>query len=217
MARIDAKLEHDVIDELNLDPSLDASKIGVAASNAIITLTGSARTYAEKLAAEEGVKRVVGVRGIANELEIDLPQSHVRNDTDIARVAVSILQWDTTLPQDSITISVSNGFVTLDGQLDWQYQKERAKTLVQSIAGVRGVSEHFTIKPSVIVSDVKAKIRQAFQRGAEIDADRIQVETSDGVVKLRGTVHSWAERADATRAAYSIRGVRLVENFTQVF
>lgn len=216
MAKADKELQHDVIDELDFDPSVDASRIGVAAAGGIVTLTGSVPTYAEKLAAEEAVKRVAGVQGIANELEIDLPQSHVRDDTDIARAAVSILEWDTTLPRDRVTVFVSNGFVTLEGQLDWQYQNERAKALVQSIAGVRGVTDRITVKPRIIAGDVKTKIRQAFQRSAEVDADHIQVETGDGVVTLRGTVHSWVERADATRAAYSIPGVRIVENFTQV-
>jgi osmotically-inducible protein OsmY len=216
MAKADKELQHDVIDELDFDPSLDASGIGVAADNGIVTLTGSVPTYAEKLAAEEAVTRVAGVKGIANELEIDLPQSHIRDDTDIAHAAVSILEWDTTLPRDRVTVEVSNGFVKLEGQLDWQFQKERAKSLVQSIAGVRGVTDRITVKPRIIAGDVKTKIRQAFQRSAEVDADRIQVETGDGVVTLRGTVHSWVERADATRAAYSIPGVRVVENFTQV-
>jgi osmotically-inducible protein OsmY len=216
MAKADKELQHDVIDELDFDPSLDASRIGVAADNGIVTLTGSVPTYAEKLAAEEAVTRVAGVKGIANELEIDLPQSHIRDDTDIAHAAVSILEWDTTLPRDRVTVEVSNGFVKLEGQLDWQFQKERAKSLVQSIAGVRGVTDRITVKPRIIAGDVKIKIRQAFQRSAEVDADRIQVEAGDGVVTLRGTVHSWVERADATRAAYSIPGVRVVENFTQV-
>jgi osmotically-inducible protein OsmY len=216
MAKADKELQHDVIDELDFDPSLDASRIGVAADNGIVTLTGSVPTYAEKLAAEEAVTRVAGVKGIANELEIDLPQSHLRDDTDIAHAAVSILEWDTTLPRDGVTVEVSNGFVKLEGQLDWQFQKQRAKSLVQSIAGVRGVTDRITVKPRIIAGDVKTKIRQAFQRSAEVDADRIQVETGDGVVTLRGTVHSWVERADATRAAYSIPGVRVVENFTQV-
>src|SRR5579872_4060073 len=118
MAKADKDLQHDVIDELDFDPSVDASRVGVAASSGIVTLTGSVPTYTEKLAAEEAVKRIAGVQGIANELKIDLPQSHVRDDTDIAHAAVSILEWDTTLTRDRVTVNVSNGFVTLEGQLD---------------------------------------------------------------------------------------------------
>lgn len=216
MVKNDVELQQNVIIELDFDPSVDASRICVGSTHGIVTLTGSVPTYACKIAAEEAAMRVDGVRGIANDLEIELPQAHVRNDTDIAGAAVNVLEWDSTLPRDRITVHVTNGFVTLDGELDWQYQKERARTLVQSIAGVRGVTDRIAVKPKVAARDIKTKIRQAFERSANVDADGIEVEAGDGVVTLRGTVHSWVERADATRAAYSVPGVRVVENFTQV-
>jgi osmotically-inducible protein OsmY len=216
MTRNDTEIQHDVIDELQFEPSVDASKIGVAASGGIVTLTGSVPSYAEKIAAEEAALRVLGVQAIANDLKIDLPQSHERTDTDIASSAVNVLQWDSSLPRNQITVKVSNGFVTLDGEVEWQYQKDRARTLVQSISGVRGVTSNITLKPRVLVGDVKMKIRQAFERSAETDANQIQIEAHDGTVVLRGPVHSWAEKQDATRAAYSVPGVKVVENLTQM-
>jgi|SRR5579875_168751 len=216
MAKNDAEIQHDVIDELQFEPSVDASGIGVAAANGIVTLTGSVRSYAEKMAAEEAALRVLGVQGVANDLKIDLPQTHERTDTDIANSAVNVLLWDSSLPRNQITVKVSNGFVTLEGEVEWQYQRDRARWLVQSISGVRGVTNNITLKPRVLVGDVKLKIRQAFERSAETDANRIQIEAHDGTVVLRGSVHSWAEKQDATRAAYSVPGVKVVQNLTQI-
>lgn len=216
MAKNDTEIQHDVIDELEFEPSLDASKIGVAASNGIVTLTGSVPSYTEKMAAEEAALRVLGVQAVANDLLIDLPQTHERTDTDIASSAVNVLLWDSTLPRNQITVKVSQGFVTLAGEVEWQYQKDRASTLVQNISGVRGVANNIALKPRVLVGDVKTKIRQAFERSAEIDANHVQIEAHDGTVVLRGPVHSWMERQDATRAAYSVPGVKVVQNLTYI-
>jgi osmotically-inducible protein OsmY len=216
MAKNDAEIQHDVIDELQFEPSIDASKIGVAAANGVVTLTGSVPSYGEKMAAEETALRVLGVQAVANDLKIDLPQSHERTDTDIASSAVNVLLWDSLLPRNQITVKVSNGFVTLDGEVEWQYQRDRARMLVQSISGVRGVTNNITLKPQMLVGDVKMKIRQAFERSAETDAHRIQIEAHDGTIVLRGPVHSWVEKQDATRAAYSVPGVKVVQNLTQI-
>jgi osmotically-inducible protein OsmY len=213
--RDDVELQHDVVDELDFEPGVDASNIGVAVSDGVVTLTGTVPTYTEKIAAEKAAKRVFGVQGIANELKVELPQAHVRTDTDIAKAAINVLNWDTAVPR-GVTLSVSNGFVTLTGEVDWQFQKDRARMLVQSIVGVRGVSNLITVKPKISESDVKTKIRQAFERSADIDADHIQIETHDHTVTLRGTVHSWFEREEATRAAYAVPGVTSVENLTRV-
>ena len=214
MAKNDTEIQHDVIDELQFEPSVDASNIGVAAANGIVTLSGSVPTYAEKMSAEEAALRVLGVQAVANDLKIDLPQSHERTDTDIASSAVNVLLWDSSLPRNRITVKVANAFVTLNGDVEWQYQKDRAKLLVQSISGVRGVTNNITLKPRVVAGDVKTRILQAFERSAEIDANRIQVEAHDGTVVLRGLVHSWMERQDASRAAYSVPGVKVVQNLT---
>ena len=216
MAKNDTEIQHDVIDELQFEPSIDASKIGIAAANGIVTLTGAVPSYAEKIAAGEAALRVLGVQAVANDLRIDLPQTHERTDTDIAGSAVNVLLWDSSLPRNQITVKVSNGFVTLNGEVEWQYQKDRANTLVQNISGVRGVTNDIILKPRVLAGDVKTRIRQAFERSAEVDANHIQIEAHDGTVVLRGPVHSWMERQDATRAAYSVPGVKVVENLTYI-
>jgi osmotically-inducible protein OsmY len=217
MAKNDSDLQHDVIDELDFEPTVDASRIGVAARDGIVTLTGSVPSFPDKIAAEAAAKRVAGVHGIADELQVDLAGLHQRDDTDIATAAVNALSWDVNVPKDRITVKVSNGYVTLEGEVEWQYQKDRARTLTQNLVGVRGVANNITVKPKFVRTyDVKTKIRQAFERQAEIDANQVDIETEDGKVTLRGTVHSWTEHDAASHAAYSVPGVKTVDNLTRV-
>ena len=217
MAKNDSDLQHDVIDELDFEPTVDASRIGVAARDGIVTLTGSVPSFSDKIAAEAAAKRVAGVHGIADELRVDLAGMHQRDDTDIATAAVNTLGWDVNVPKDRITVKVSNGYVTLEGEVEWQYQKDRARTLTQNLVGVRGVTNNITVKPKAVRTyDVKTKIHEAFERQAEIDANRVDIETEDGKVTLRGTVHSWTEHDAASHAAYSVPGVKTVDNLTRV-
>jgi osmotically-inducible protein OsmY len=186
-------------------------------SGGVVTLTGSVKSYAQELAAERAVKRVLGVHGLAEELTIDLPAFHRRNDSDLAKSALDALRWNANVPVDSVVVKVEAGWVTLSGTVEWQYQREAARLAVASLAGVRGVSNDVTLRKRATSRDVQTKIHDSFLRHAEIDADRIQIESSaNGTVTLRGSVHSWTEREDAVSAAYSVPGVLDVENLTTV-
>ncbi len=207
----DASLQQAVIDELEWEPSVNAAHIGVAANNGVITLTGHVGTYAEKLAAEKAAGRVIGVKAVAEELEVrysfDPP-----DDADMAKSALQALSWDIEVPRDSVTVKVEKGWVTLSGTVDWYFQSSAAEADVRKLRGVLGVINEIKIKPRVQASDVKTKIRAAFSRNAQIDADGINVTTDGGKVTLTGNVDSWYERNLAEDTAWSAPGVNQVED-----
>lgn len=205
-------LRQDIVDELEFEPSIDAANIGVAVENGVVTLTGHVSTYAQKAIAENAVLRVKGVRGIAQEIEVRPFGANVTTDDEIAKRALNTLAWNTVIPDEAVRIKVQDGWVTLTGNVEWQYQKTAAGVAIRYLAGVRGVSNDIEVRPHASVADVKKRIEDALKRNAEVEAKAISVKVSDGKVTLEGKVSSWAERRSTERAAWAVPGVRAVED-----
>jgi osmotically-inducible protein OsmY len=208
----DRDLQKQVQSALDWEPSVDAAGIGVSVESSVVTLRGNVKTYSEKAAAERVALRVYGVKALANDITVLPHNGQQHTDSEIAQAALTALKWNTLVPEDGITITVSNGFVTLKGKVDWEYQRRAALKSVRDLAGVRGVANTISLEPHATVTDVKSKIEAALKRSAEVDARRINVAVSDGKVTLTGNVHSWSERNEARHAAWAAPGVKEVDD-----
>ena len=208
----DKEIQQAVLRELDYEPQVRSTEIGVAVKDGIITLSGNVESYSNRYHAEHAAKRVSGVKAIANDLEVHLPSSSERTDEDIARAAVRVLENRTSMPRDRVKVTVSDGRITLEGEVEWQYQREAAAAAVRHLFGVKGVSNLITIKPHVSSTEIRTKIEDALRRAAALDAQRITVETEGSKVFLRGRVRAWAEREEAEHAAWRAPGVTQVEN-----
>ena len=208
----DMELQRDVIDELRWDPQIKEKEIGVAVKDNVVTLTGSVESYAERWAVERAVEGVAGVRVVANDIEVQLPSAHQRTDSEIAHQIVDAFRWDVQVPDEKVTAKVTRGWVTLEGEVDWAFQREAAANAVRNLTGVRGVTTVIRVKTPISSFDVSLKIKEALRRRADRDADRIHVEASGDVVTLKGMVSSFAERRAAAGVAWSAPGVREVKD-----
>jgi osmotically-inducible protein OsmY len=209
--RSDDLISEDVLFELKWDPKIESSSdIAVAVKDGVVTLSGFVKSYWDKDAAATAAKRVYGVRGVANDIEVK--PTTARTDPEIAREAIQELESHVSIPNDKIKVTVEKGWVTLEGTVDWQYQKSLAESSVEKLRGVVGITNNIAVKPRVTATEIKAKIEEALRRSAELDARRIRVEIDGGTAKLYGSVRSWAERGEAEEAAWSAPGIIKVQN-----
>lgn len=214
------ELQHDVMEEIKLDPRLKfiASEIGVTAKDGVVTLTGEVDTYRKKLAAGRAAQRVRGVKVVAVEINVDLTGTDHKADVEIAETVNQVLRWNTAVDEDKIEIKVENGWIFLDGAVEWEYQRKAAERAVHDLKGVRGVTNRITLKTNILINpkEVKGKIAAAFHRSATIDASSVQVEIAGTQIKLFGKVRTWTERQEAENAVWSLPGITSVDNKIEV-
>lgn len=210
--RTDADIQEDVLEELKWDSRVRPNEIGVSVKDGIVTLTGWVDSYLKKMAAEQAAHRVQGVKAVANDIEVRLPSSSERTDADLAAAVLNALRWDAFIPAGKIDVTVSKGWVTLKGEVDYEFERRDAERAVERLSGVKGVSNLITIKPRLSSTDLKQKIEKALVRNAETDANHITVEVQGSKVILHGTVHAYAEKKAAEDTAWSAPGVTEVDN-----
>ncbi|HEY2732117.1 MAG TPA: BON domain-containing protein [Polyangia bacterium] len=208
----DQQIQSDVLAELGWDARVAPNEVGVSVKNGAVTLSGQVESYTKKWAAEDAALRVRGVRAVANDIEVKLPFDDQRTDADIAGAAVNALKWDVFIPSDKVQATISKGWVTLKGDVDWQFQKEAAEREVRNLKGVLGVTNLITVAPRVKPSDLKKKIEEALIRSVKTDAKNIDVDVQGSKVVLKGTVHSYAEKKEAEHAAWQAPGITTVED-----
>lgn len=206
------QLYQDIMDKLEFEPSLDIANLTVAIHDGTVTLRGTIKNYLDKWRIIQAIKSITGVKAIADEIQVNISSSFQRSDTEIAEAALNAINWNISIPKDSIQVVVEKGIVTLTGEVDWQFQKQSAETTVQKLIGIKGINNLIIIRPGVKPSDVKEKIIKEFERNALVDAKNIQVNVNGNEVILQGNVRSWAEFDEAAKAAWSVPGVIVVDN-----
>ena len=214
--KTDAQIHKDVIAQLEYEPWLNAAEIGVSVKNGVVTLTGLVDTYAKKTVAEQAVRKIAGVKAVAEDIQVGISPDFRKTDTEIAAAVVTALQWHTAVIEDQIKIKVEDGVVTLEGQVEWNFQRTAAGDAIQDLTGVRKVNNYIIVKPALKPADVKREIMEAFHRSATIDAQKITVDTIGNKVILRGRVRSLVEKEDAENAAWSAPGVDTVANDLEI-
>jgi len=214
--KTDAELKKDVVAELSWDPAVVSEAVGVAVKDGVVTVSGHLDNYAQKFAVEHALRRVHGLKAIALDLDVRLSPQHERSDTEIAEAAGQALKWSALLPADKIQLTVENGWVTLQGELDWEYQRQNAEKAIRPLLGVVGVSNQITLKPRPIPADITERITQALQRQALHEAKRVQIDVDGSTVTLRGQVPSWRDRNAIQSAAWAAPGVQSINNELRV-
>jgi osmotically-inducible protein OsmY len=210
--KTDLEIQKSVMDEINWEPFLNAAEIGVAVKDGVATLSGIVDSYPKKYAAEKAAKRVTGVKAVAEDIEVRLPFESKKTDTEIALAAADALKWNTSVKEDQVKLKVENGWVTMEGEVDWEFQKNAARHAVEYLTGVNGVINKIILKPTLTSKDIKKEIASAFHRSATIDSDKVQAEVLGNTVVLTGKVRSWAEKKDAEKAVWNAKGIISVEN-----
>jgi osmotically-inducible protein OsmY len=214
--KTDEQIQRNVMEELKWEPFLNASEVGVAVTEGIVTLTGEVDTFSKKQAAENAAKRVLGVKAVAEEIEVRLPSRSKRTDTDLAQAILGALKWHSSVQEDKLAVKVENGWVTLEGDVEWEFQRLAAKNAIDNLVGVWGVTNNIKVIPKVSAKDIKQKINLAFHRSATIDSENVSVEAIGSKIILSGHVRSWVEKKDAEKAAWAAPGVTAVENRLEI-
>ncbi|MDP3557032.1 MAG: BON domain-containing protein [Bacteroidota bacterium] len=210
--KTDFEIQRDVMDELNYEPSLKANEIGVAVKGGIVTLSGTIDSYGKKIAAENAAKRVAGVKAVAEDIEVKLMPSGKKNDSEIAEAVINALKWHSALEEEKIKIKVEDGWVTLEGEVEWEFQRNSARLMIEQLQGVVGIINHIKITSKLDPKDVLKKITAAFHRSATVDAEQINIKVEGTTVLLTGKVRSYSEKKDAEMAAWLAPGVNKIEN-----
>ncbi|MDA9555542.1 BON domain-containing protein [Pelobium sp.] len=214
--KTDSQIQKDVMEELSWEPFLNESEIGVAVKNGIVTLSGIVDSYSKKISAEKAAKKVTGVKAVAEDIQVGISPSYRKTDAEIAEAALNALKWHTAVQNEQVKIKVEDGIIKLEGEVEWDYQRNNAKMAVENLTGVRSVINLITVKPKLTAADIQRKISAALHRSATVDSEKIMAEVIGSKVVLTGKVRSFAEKEDAENAAWAAPGIVNVENKLEI-